>query len=429
MRFDDALRGLDARQPEHMPGPSLDRIRKMVNYLDHPELTYPTIHVTGTNGKTTAARAAAVVACAHGVNTGLYTSPHLTSVTERFSVCGVDMSEQEFGEEWARLAPYLELVDAAGHGEVTYFEAITALAFLWFADKPVSLGVFEVGMGGSWDATNLVTGDVAVVCPIGMDHVAQLGPTLGDIATEKAGIVKEGKVAIVREQEPDAEQVLRTHAEEVEALLSWEGPDWEVEYRAMAVGGQAFTLRGLHRTYEELFVPMFGSFAVHNVAAGVVAFEAFTGQALDEDALREGLADLRSPGRLEIVGRSPLVILDGAHNPAGSEALAEAMREFFTWNRLHLVIAISGDKDVAAMTAPLAPLADVVHATRNDSVRSADAQVVADAFAAQGAEIHTVGSVVEALEAARSHAAPEDVILVTGSLYTVADARRALGVV
>jgi dihydrofolate synthase / folylpolyglutamate synthase len=428
MRFDDALRGLDARQPEHMPGPSLDRIREMVNYLDHPELTYPSIHVTGTNGKTTAARAAAAVACAHGVTTGLYTSPHLTSVTERFSVCGVDMTEQEFGEEWARLAPYLELVDAAGHGDVTYFEAITALAFLWFADKPVGLGVFEVGMGGSWDATNLVVGDVAVVCPIGMDHVAQLGPTLGDIATEKAGIVKEGKVAIVREQEPDAEQVLRVRAGEVEALLSWEGPDWEVEYRAMAVGGQAFTLRGLHGTYEELFVPMFGSFAVHNVAAGVVAFEAFTGQTLDEDALREGLADLRSPGRLEIVGRSPLVILDGAHNPAGSEALAEAMREFFTWNRLHLVIAISGDKDVAAMTAPLAPLADVVHATRNDSVRSADAQVVADAFAAQGAEIHTEGAVAEALEAARSHAAPEDVILVTGSLYTVADARRALGV-
>jgi dihydrofolate synthase / folylpolyglutamate synthase len=427
MRFDDALRGLDARQPEHMPGPSLDRIREMVNYLDHPELTYPTIHVTGTNGKTTAARAAATVACAHGVNTGLYTSPHLTSVTERFSVCGVDMTEQEFGEEWARLAPYLELVDAAGHGEVTYFEAITALAFLWFADKPVGLGVFEVGMGGSWDATNLVAGDVAVVCPIGMDHVAQLGPTLSDIATEKAGIVKEGKVAIVREQDPEAEEVLRARAAEVGAALSWEGPDWEVEYRAMAVGGQAFTLRGLHGTYDELFVPMFGSFAVHNVAAGVVAFEAFTNQALDEDALREALADLRSPGRLEIVGRSPLLVLDGAHNPAGAEALAEAMREFFTWDRLHLVIAISGDKDVAAMTAPLAPLADVVHATRNDSVRSADALVVADAFAAQGAEIHTASSVAEALDASRASAGTDDVILVTGSLFTVADAKRALG--
>ena len=170
MRFEEAIGQLDGRQPEHMPEPSLDRIRAVSELMDDPQLTYPTIHVTGTNGKTTIARAAADIACAHGVKSGLYTSPHLRTVRERLSVCGVEISEEEFAEEWVHLAPYLEVVDGQDSGASTYFEAITALAFLWFADKPVGLAVFEVGMGGSWDATNLVAGDVAVIGEIGLDH-------------------------------------------------------------------------------------------------------------------------------------------------------------------------------------------------------------------------------------------------------------------
>ena len=428
MRFDQALRALESRQPELMPGPSLDRIREIVNYLDHPELTYPTIHVTGTNGKTTAARTTAAVACGHGLTSGLFTSPHLRSITERFSVCDVDMTEAEFADAWAYLSPYLDLVDGLGHGPVTYFEAVTALAYVWFADRPVGLGVFEVGMGGSWDATNLIASDVAVLCPIGMDHVAELGPTLADITGEKAGIIKPGKVAIVREQEPAVEQQLLARAAEVGAIAHREVVDWEVDGRGVAVGGQAFSLRGLHATYEDLFVPMFGAFAVHNAAAGVVAVEALTGAALDEDTLRASLAEVRSPGRMEVLSRSPLVIVDGAHNPAGAEALTEAMPEFFTWDRLHLVVAVSANKDVPAMVAALAPLADVVHVTRNDSVRSADAIEVAEAFTSLGAAVHVETSVAAALEAARASAAREDAILVTGSLFTVADARRALGI-
>ncbi|MGE5227817.1 MAG: bifunctional folylpolyglutamate synthase/dihydrofolate synthase, partial [Planctomycetaceae bacterium] len=211
-RFDDAVARLDARQPEHMPGPSLDRIRLLADYLDDPQLTYPTIHVTGTNGKTTAARVAASVACAQGIGAGVFTSPHLLSVTERFSVCGEDMTPQEFADEWAHLEPFLGLVDRAGHGEVTYFEAVTGLAYLWFADRPVGLGVFEVGMGGTWDATNLVAGDVAVITPIGMDHVAELGPTLADIAGEKAGILKPGKTGVIRAQDAEAARVLARRA-------------------------------------------------------------------------------------------------------------------------------------------------------------------------------------------------------------------------
>ena len=426
MRFADALAQLEARQPEHMPGPSLDRITELVKYLDQPQLTYPTIHVTGTNGKTTAARAAAAVACAQGVTTGLFTSPHLLSVTERFSVCGVDMTEREFGDEWEHLAPFLDLVDGLGHGPVTYFEAVAALASLWFADKPVGLAVFEVGMGGSWDATNLVAGDAAVITPVGMDHVAELGPTLADIAGEKAGIIKEGKVAVVRDQEPEAMAVLDRRAAEAGATVLREAEDWELERRAIAVGGQAFTLRTPHATYEELYVPMFGAYAAHNAGAGVVAVEAITGHALAEDALREGLAATTVPGRLEVVARNPLLILDGAHNPAGAEALAEALGESFTWERLHLVIAVSANKDIGGIVGPLADLADVAYPTRNDSVRSADELDVARILSQAGVTVRVGDSVGGSVAEARAAAEARDLILVTGSLFTVADARRAL---
>src|SRR5947207_10827978 len=196
MDFREALADVDGRQPEGMPGPSLDRISEVVNLLDHPELTYPSIHITGTNGKTTTARLITTVACAHGFTTGTYISPHLGSVTERLSICGRPISEQEFAEAYEHLKPFLDVVDGhstfAGGIRVTYFEALTALAYLWFADKPVALGVFEVGMGGSWDATNLIRGEVAVIGPVGLDH-RELGSTVGEVAVEKAGIVKEGR--------------------------------------------------------------------------------------------------------------------------------------------------------------------------------------------------------------------------------------------
>jgi len=423
MRFADALARLDARQPESMPAPSLDRIRAIAELLDDPQLTYPTIHVTGTNGKTTAARVAASVACAHGLTTGLFTSPHLLAVTERLSVCGQDITQSEFAEEWEHLEPFLRVVDEHGPVAVTYFEAVTALAYLWFADKPVGLGVFEVGMGGSWDATNLVDGQVAVVTPIGMDHVAELGPTLTDIAGEKAGILKEGGTAILREQDPVAADVLARRAAAIGSTPRWEGEDWEVEERLLAVGGQSFVLRGLSETYDDLYLPLFGAYAVHNAAAGVVAVEALIGQALEPDALREGLAAVRSPGRLEVVAREPLVILDGAHNPAGAQALAEAVRESFRWERLHLVVAVSANKDLAGIAEALAPIADDVVVTRNDSVRSADPSDVAAAF---GGDVERASSVADAIEIVRRAAGPNDVVLVTGSLYTVADAERAL---
>jgi dihydrofolate synthase / folylpolyglutamate synthase len=427
MNYRDALAQLDARQPEHMPGPSLDRIAALVEYLDHPERTYPTIHVTGTNGKSTAARAAAAVACASGLTTGLYISPHLLEVTERFSVCGQDITPQAFADEWEHLTPYLELIDGLGNGEMTYFEAVTALAFLWFADKPVALGVFEVGMGGRWDATNLIASDVAIVTPVGMDHVAELGPTIVDIATEKAGIIKEGKTAVIRAQEPDVAATLARRAADVGATLLHEGEDWEISEALLAVGGQAFSLRTPLATYEDLYVPVFGSYAAANAGAGVVAFEALTGHALDEEVVREGLAAVRTPGRLEVVGHGPTVVLDGAHNPAGAAALAEALPRTFTWARLHVVLAVSANKDVEGVVAPIARVADVVYATANESVRSAQPELVRAAALADGAaDVRLEASVASALAAAREAAAPGDLIVVTGSLFTVADAKRVL---
>ena len=217
MRFEEAVAELDARQPEHMPKPDLDRMRALAALLDDPQLTYPTIHVTGTNGKTTTARLTAAIACAHGLTSGLFTSPHLLSVTERFEICGEPIADQAFGDEFEHLRPFLRTVDEQV-GPVTYFEALAALGFLVFADAPVQLGVFEVGMGGTWDATNLIASDVAVICPIGLDH-PELGSTIAEVAGEKAGIIKEGKVAVVRDQPPEALEVLERRCEEQIATM------------------------------------------------------------------------------------------------------------------------------------------------------------------------------------------------------------------
>ena len=424
MRFDEAVAELEARQPEHMPKPDLDRMRALAALLDDPQLTYPTIHVTGTNGKTTTARVIATIACAHGLTTGLFTSPHLSSVIERFEVCGDPIDQETFGEEYEHLAPYLRSVDEQV-GPLTYFETLAALGFLVFADAPVQLGVLEVGMGGTWDATNLVAGDVAVICPIGLDH-PELGSTIAEVAGEKAGIIKQGKAAVVREQASEALEVLERRCEEQIATMLLEDREWGLEHRTAAIGGQALSVRGLHATYDELLLPVHGEHAARNAAAAVAAVEALLERELDLDAVRAALASVTSPGRLEVVGRHPLVVLDGAHNPAAADALAVALPETFAGDRLHLVMAVLKEKDLEGIVRAIAPLADAGYATAVDNVRTRRAEEVAAALTAAGVPTQTFVSVAEALDAARRAASEEDVILVTGSLYTVADARRAL---
>ncbi|MEX1046906.1 MAG: folylpolyglutamate synthase/dihydrofolate synthase family protein [Actinomycetota bacterium] len=423
MRFEEALAELNSRQPERMI-PDLKRITALDRLLGDPQLTYPTIHITGTNGKTTTARLITALACAHGLTTGTYTSPHLDSLCERMSVCGRPITEEEFAQEYERLLPYLSEVDAAGE-KVTYFEVLTALASLWFSDKPVALGVFEVGMGGAWDATNLVAGDVAVVCPVGLDH-PELGPGIADKAKEKADIIKEGKVAVVREQPPEALEVIRARCDAVGATMLLENEDFGVERRSQAVGGQLITIRSRRATYEDLMLTLYGEHSAGHAAAAIVALEAFLGRELDEDAVRASLGSAISPGRLEVHSRRPLVVLDGAHNPDGADALAEALRESFTWDAMRLVMAVSGDKDLNGILEPLARLATHAYVGSYSGERAAPPESLAVILREMNIDTSVFGSVEEALRAARKDAGESDLILVTGSLYTVADARRAL---
>jgi dihydrofolate synthase / folylpolyglutamate synthase len=408
-----------------MPEPDLARISEVATLLDHPELAYPSIQVTGTNGKTATARLAASIACGHGLSTGAFISPHVVSLNERISLCGTPISDQELAEEYERLLPYFQLVDARG-ARVTYFEALTALAFVWFADKPVGLGVFEVGMGGTWDATNLVRGDVAVICPIGLDHMRELGGTVEAIAAEKAGIVKPERTAVVREQRPEALAVIERRAAEVGAVLLLEDRDFGLAERTRAAGGQVLSISGLHARYDEVFAPLHGEHQARNAAAAVVACEVLLDRALDATAVRAALASAGIPGRLEVAALHPTVVLDGAHNPDAAAALVAAVLEAFIWDRLHLVIGMFDDKDVEAVASILAPIASegAVYVSRTGSPRSAPAERVAAALLAGGAPgARVFGSVEEAVGAARSAAGPGDLILVTGSFYTVAEAR------
>jgi dihydrofolate synthase/folylpolyglutamate synthase len=424
VRFEEALAELDGRQPERMV-PDLERMTALAKLLGDPQLTSPTIHVTGTNGKTTTSRLIMAIACAHGLSTGLYTSPHLESVTERISACGEPISEDEFAETYDHLLPYLLIVDKESDQQVTYFETLTALAFLNFADKPVQAAVFEVGMGGRWDATNLVAGDVAVITPISLDH-RELGDTVEEIATEKADIIKPGKVAVVREQLPSVQAIVERRASDVGASLLSEGRDFSLADRKLALGGQAIRVESMRDTYDDLFIPLFGEHAARNAAAAVAAMEAFLDRPLSQDEARRGLRNAESPGRLEIVSRRPLVVLDGAHNPAGAQALASSFPEAFTARRLYVIVAVSADKDVVGIAHALRPLDGAFIATRYEGSRSADPEVLAAALRNAGADATVAASLPEAIDEVRASVQEDDAILVTGSLYTVAEARRSL---
>ncbi|HVM12377.1 MAG TPA: folylpolyglutamate synthase/dihydrofolate synthase family protein [Actinomycetota bacterium] len=419
MEFADVLADLEARRPERVK-PSLDRIRALTDLLDDPQHRYRTVHVAGTNGKTTTARLIGRILCAHGATAGVYTSPHLTSVTERLALCDQPIWGDEMAAVYTHLKPYLDEVARRGDPP-SYFETLTALAFLWMADKPVEIGVFEVGMGGTWDATNLVRGEVAAICRIGLDH-AELGSTVEEVAAEKAGVIKEGATVVVEEQPEDALRVIEARAAEVGAEVRVEGDAFAVEDRELAVGGQRLAIRSTGR-YEDLFLPLHGPHQAHNAAVAVAAAEAVLESDLEEDVLREALAGARSPGRLEVVSSDPLVLLDGAHNPDGAEALTRALGEGFVWRRLHLVIGVLREKDLDGILEPLAARVDVAYACSTSNPRVRDPKDVAAACLRAGIPATEHASVVDALDAAHAVAAEDDVILVTGSLSTVGDAR------
>lgn len=418
--FATAQAELERRGPGRMI-PDLDRIRALAELLDHPELSYPSVQVTGTNGKTTTARLVMRILCAHGLAAGAFTSPHLHTVTERLMLCDEPIGDEEFAETYAHLLPFLADVDARGE-PVTYFEALTAMAYLWFADKPVDVGVFEVGMGGTWDATNLVRGEVAIITPIGLDH-PELGASVPEVAAEKAGIIKTGATAVVREQRPEASKVLSQRATEMGASIALEGREFELLTREPAFGGQRVGVGGLYETYDDLAFPLHGEHQARNAAAALVGCEALLGRALSEDALREALAGSRSPGRLEVLSRHPLIVLDGAHNPDGAASLASAIGEVFSWQRLHLVIGMLETKDAMGIATPLSSRVDMAYACANSNPKSLSGGECEEICRRAGMSAIAFETVDEALAAAEAAADEGDLILVTGSLYTVADAR------
>jgi dihydrofolate synthase / folylpolyglutamate synthase len=420
MHFREAVADLDARQPERMV-PDLERIGALAELLDHPELRYPSAHVTGTNGKTSTVRLITRILCAHGVSAGRFISPHLSTVTERIGICDDDIEADEFADTYGHLLPFLEEVDRRGE-RVTYFETLTALAYLWFADKPVDVGVFEVGMGGEWDATNLVRGDVAVFCSIDLDH-PELGSTVEEVAKEKAGIIKEGSTVVVQEPLPATMPVIEGRAHELGVPTVVLGRDFLIDGPLPAVGGQQFTVRTEQAEYRDLTLPLFGLHQSLNAATAIAACEALLGRALAGEALRQALAGATSPGRMEVVGRHPLVLLDGAHNPAAARAVAGALADAFTWQNLHLVLGVLDRKDLDGIVDALAPRAHVAYACRNSNPHARPPEEVAAACDRAGVPATVHETVTQALDAAEAAAGDDDLILVTGSLYTVADSR------
>ncbi|OEJ31990.1 bifunctional tetrahydrofolate synthase/dihydrofolate synthase [Streptomyces subrutilus] len=435
-------RELSTRWGETKLEPSVTRIAALMDLLGEPQRAYPSIHVTGTNGKTSTARMIEALLNAFELRTGRYTSPHVSSVTERISLDGAPISAERFVETYHDIKPYVEMVDAAEEYRLSFFEVLTGMAYAAFADAPVDAAVVEVGMGGTWDATNVIDGSVAVVTPISLDHTDRLGGTPGEIAQEKGGVIKQGATVILAQQPVDAAQVLLKKAVEVDATVAREGMEFGVVSREVAVGGQQLTLRGVGGEYDGIFLPLYGAHMARNAAVALAAVEAFFGvgtggqehaRVLDEDTVRKAFASVTSPGRMEVVRRSPTVVLDAAHNPAGAAVTAEAVTESFGFSRLIGVVAASEGKDVRGVLEAFEPIFAEVVVTENSSHRS----LGADELAAVAVEVFGQDRVQveprldDALEAAITLAEEEAEyggagVLVTGSVITVGEARLLL---
>jgi dihydrofolate synthase/folylpolyglutamate synthase len=358
------------RWPETKLEPSLDRIAALVDALGSPQLSYPTIHIAGTNGKTTTARMIDSLFRALDYRTGRFTSPHLESFLERIAINGRSIPAEGMIAAYNDIALYLDLIDSRQPHPISFFEAITALAFVAFAEFPVDIGIIEAGMGGEWDATNVVQSSVAVITPIGMDHMEYLGNTLTEIATTKSGIIKPESHVVLAAQPIEVAKVLTQKILEKAAIPYREGVEFSIGRRDIAVGGQLLTLKGLHGSISDIFLPLYGAHQASNAAVALAAVEAFVGVKLDNDAVRRGFAQVDSPGRCEVLHRDPTVIVDAAHNPHGGRALAETLRNEFDFESIFGVVAILGDKDVTGVLYELEPVIDRLVVTCSSSSRA-----------------------------------------------------------
>ena len=430
-RIDAIEAALLKRWPENRIEPTLDRIAALVDILGSPQLSYPTIHIGGTNGKTSTSRMIDSLLFEMGLRTGRFTSPHLESFLERISINGEPIPAAEIIFAYNDIAPYLDLMDAKFEHPISFFEAITALAFAAFAEHPIDIGVIEVGMGGQWDATNVVDADVSVIMPIGLDHMEYLGETLTEIAQTKAGIIKENGFVVMAQQEPESAVELLKQAASVGADVAREGIEYSVLSRAVAVGGQLVTIQGIKGIYSDIYLPLHGKHQATNAAAALVAVEAFFGdQELDIEAVRAGFANVKSPGRCEVLHRDPTIIIDAAHNPHGAAAIAETIAGEFTFDEVIGVFAPMGDKDVRGILLELEQVMDSIIVTANSSSRAmaiSDLEKIAqEIFGVE--RTFSAPSLVTAIEKAVADAirplSDDSIgILITGSVVSVGEAR------
>jgi len=430
-RIDAIEQALLARWPETRIEPTLDRIAALVDMLGSPQLTYPTIHVGGTNGKTTTSRMIDSLLFEMGLRTGRFTSPHLESFLERIAINGQSIDAKALIFSFNDISAYLDLMDAKFEHPISFFEAITALAFAAFAEHPIDVGIIEVGMGGLWDATNVVDADVSVIMPIGLDHTEYLGETLTEIAQTKAGIIKEGGFVVLAQQEPECAVKLMKQAALVGADIAREGIEYSVISRSVAVGGQLLTIQGTKEIYTDIFVPLHGKHQASNAAAALVAVEVFFGdQELDIEAVRAGFAQVTSPGRCEIVHRDPTIILDAAHNPHGAAALADTIQSEFSFDEVIGIFAPMGDKDVRGILLELEQVMDSVILSANSSPRAMKIEALElMAIEIFGADrVFTSETIASAIDKAVTDSIrplSEDTIgvLITGSVVSVGEAR------
>ena len=427
-----------SRWPETKLEPSLDRIEAFCELLGDPQRSFRSIHLTGTNGKTSTSRMIDTLLRTLELRTGRFTSPHVERMNERISVDGEPLDDEEFVRAFNDIAPYTHLVDVDQPFPLSFFETVVGMAYAAFADAPVDVAVVEVGMGGTWDATNVIDADVAVVLPVAVDHAAHLGTSVGAIAREKAGIIKPGSIAVLADQSVDAAAVLLERAEEVGATVVREGLDFGVISRVAAVGGQLMSLQGLRGRYDDIFLPVFGAHQAQNAAVALAAVEAFVGETvLDDEIVRAAFAEVTAPGRLEVIRRSPTVVLDAAHNPHGAQATAAALEDSFQFNPLIGVVGVMADKDYEGLLAAFEPHFAHVICTQNSTSRAMPAAELGEAALDVFDEdrVTVVADLAEAIEAAATLAEAGEAfgsplgagaVLVTGSVVTVGEARSLL---
>lgn len=425
-------KALNRRWPENKIEPSLDRILALTDALGSPQFSYPTIHLAGTNGKTTTSRMIDQLLAELGYRVGRYTSPHLESFTERISIKGEPISVENMIATYNDIALYLDLIDSRQTHPISYFEALTAMAFVAFAEYPVDIGVFEAGMGGQWDATNVLSSQVSVMTPIGFDHMEYLGNTLEEIATTKAGIFKPESNVVLSAQTPEVAKVLLAKAAKVSANVFREGVEFSVKNRSLAVGGQVISLHGMFADIDEIYLPLYGIHQANNAAVALAAVEAFTQVKLDEDLIRSAFSKVKSPGRCEIVYTDPLVIIDAAHNPHGVAAIAQTINSEFDLELVIAVVAVLADKDADGILAGLVNSVDYLVITQSNSPRALSAdqlsKVASRHFKADQIEVipDLTAALTFAIEKATlANQINEGVaaVLVTGSVATAGGAR------